>query len=351
MLKGIGEGATYFYHPDHLGSVSVVSNHKGVPYERVEYLPFGEVWIEDVDAATRYIPFRFTSKELDRETGLYYYGARYYEPKVSRWMSADPAGFALVNPMGSDGEPKSSYSVVEAVNWYAYVSNNPVKYVDPRGMREEDPATLAAMANFSNQNIPGYTDVTEKFSDITSQYEESGLDFRIFYNEKKDDYVVAFRGLNPVSGEDWDTALGQALQGKTEGQFDDAKNLVGKLLEQGGIEKSNLTLTGNSLGGGQAGYVGSHLGIKTITFNAAGVHPNNVGLHADMVTNYFMSGDILTTQQEKRPWLPSAIGDQKMVNPTPFDDLIATSLGPVIGGYYLHYIGKMERALEKEKSK
>ena len=134
MLKGIGEGATYFYHPDHLGSVSVVSNHKGVPYERVEYLPFGEVWVEDVDPATRYIPFRFTSKELDRETGLYYYGARYYEPKVSRWMSADPAGFALVNPMGSDGKPKSSYSVIEATNWYSYTSNNPVKYVDPTGM-------------------------------------------------------------------------------------------------------------------------------------------------------------------------------------------------------------------------
>jgi len=89
----------YYYHPDHLGSVSVVSNHRGEPYEKVEYLPFGEVWIEDVDSATRYIPFRFTSKELNRETGLYYYGARYYEPKVSRWMSADPAGFALINPM------------------------------------------------------------------------------------------------------------------------------------------------------------------------------------------------------------------------------------------------------------
>ena len=138
MLKGIGKEATYFYHPDHLGSVSVVSNHKGEPYERVEYLPFGEVWIEDVDPATRYIPFRFTSKELDRETGLYYYGARYYEPKVSRWMSADPAGFALINPN------RGGYSVVEAVNWYSYTSNNPVKYVDPTGMREMEGAGLVA---------------------------------------------------------------------------------------------------------------------------------------------------------------------------------------------------------------
>ena len=134
LLKELEEEVTYLYHPDHLGSVSVVSNHRGLPYERVEYLPFGEVWIEETDPATGYIPFRFTSKELDEETGLYYHGARYYEPTISRWMSADPAGWELINPMGSDGKPKASYSIVEAANWYAYVSHNPVIYVDPTGM-------------------------------------------------------------------------------------------------------------------------------------------------------------------------------------------------------------------------
>jgi len=138
LLKELGEEETYYYHPDHLGSVSVVSNHRGEPYERVEYLPFGEMWIEETDPATSYIPFRFTSKEYDEETGLYYYGARYYEPRLSRWMSADPAGWDLINPMEPDGEggwkPKQSHSVIEATNWYSYVSNNPVKYVDPTGM-------------------------------------------------------------------------------------------------------------------------------------------------------------------------------------------------------------------------
>ena len=131
LLKELEEEVTYLYHPDHLGSVSVVSDQKGLPYERVEYLPFGEVWIEETDPATGYIPFRFT--ELDEETGLYYHGARYYEPTISRWMSADPAGFALSSPMGSDWKPKASYSIIEAANWYAYVSHNPVIYVDPTG--------------------------------------------------------------------------------------------------------------------------------------------------------------------------------------------------------------------------
>jgi len=71
--------------------------------------------------------------EINRR-GLYYYGARYYEPTTSRWMSPDPAGFGLINPTGSDGELRAGYSVIEALNWYAYVSNNPVKYVDPTGM-------------------------------------------------------------------------------------------------------------------------------------------------------------------------------------------------------------------------
>ena len=115
----------------------------GRAYERIEYTPFGEMWLEHQhDANTRgegYIPYRFTSKEWDEETGLYYYGARYLEPKLSRWMSADPAGFGLVNPMEQEEEgkwaPKKDYSVVEGLNWYSYVSNRPIIHRRPNWNR------------------------------------------------------------------------------------------------------------------------------------------------------------------------------------------------------------------------
>jgi|GEM_PF-5831541 len=55
-------------------------------------------------------------------------------------MSADPAGFALINPN------RGGYSVIEATNWYSYVSNNPVKYVDPNGMFEESSSEIQELA-------------------------------------------------------------------------------------------------------------------------------------------------------------------------------------------------------------
>jgi RHS repeat-associated protein len=63
-------------------------------YERYEYTPYGEVWIERENRNVQrneVLPYRFTGKELDEETGLYYYGARYLDPRAGRRLSADPA--------------------------------------------------------------------------------------------------------------------------------------------------------------------------------------------------------------------------------------------------------------------
>ena len=162
---------TYFYHSDHqgcmceqqakrvtsTGSANIITDYEGGIYEHIEYTPYGELWEEQKSDVFDRIPFRFTAKELDDETALYYYGARYIDPRTSRWISIDPAGFDLINPM-KEGKPRNNYYVIEAMNWYSYVSNNPVKYVDPNGLIINKPLTLFTNGNV-NLSADGYSNL------------------------------------------------------------------------------------------------------------------------------------------------------------------------------------------------
>ena len=68
-------GAVYYYHSDHLGSSSIITNASGAQVQHLEYTPYGSIAVnEGTDAAK----FKFTGKELDK-SGLYFYGARYYD--------------------------------------------------------------------------------------------------------------------------------------------------------------------------------------------------------------------------------------------------------------------------------
>ena len=79
----------FWFHPDHLGSSNYITNIEGNVSQHMEYLPFGETLVEE-HLNSNNSPFRFNAKELDEETGNYYYGARYYDPKFSIWISVDP---------------------------------------------------------------------------------------------------------------------------------------------------------------------------------------------------------------------------------------------------------------------
>ena len=133
----------YYYHSDHLGSASLISDYKGDEYQRIEYTPYGETWVEKTsNTGLEYLPYKFTGKEIDEETGLYYYGARYLDPKYSRWISTDPALGEYI-PQASIDEEAKRYNqnlpgmggVFNSVNLqlYHYAGNNPIRYVDPDG--------------------------------------------------------------------------------------------------------------------------------------------------------------------------------------------------------------------------
>jgi len=146
----------YYYHSDHLGSAQFVTDWRGKQYEHIEYTPYGELWIEEVAAGLDKLPFRFTGKEMDEETGLYYYGARYLDPKYSRWLSGDPALSDYIPKAPIDDEAKKHnenlpgmggvYNIVN-MHLYHYAGNNPVKYTDPDGKADNDRISAAVQAN------------------------------------------------------------------------------------------------------------------------------------------------------------------------------------------------------------
>src|SRR5262249_18213639 len=67
-----------------------VTNENSQMVDAIHYFPFGEVWLEEVPASLP-VDYFFTAKELDQETGFYDFGARYLDPRFSKWMTADPA--------------------------------------------------------------------------------------------------------------------------------------------------------------------------------------------------------------------------------------------------------------------
>ena len=105
----------YFYHSDHLGSSSLITDGTGALVQHIEYVPFGETFIDERNGNWS-TPYLFNGKEKDEETGLHYYGARYYDSRLGVWLSVDPLA-----------EKYPGYSS------YVYCLNNPILYIDPDG--------------------------------------------------------------------------------------------------------------------------------------------------------------------------------------------------------------------------
>ena len=105
----------FWYHPDYLGNVDLVTERDGKTYEFFTYNPWGEEMRQyNANTFSFSSPYRFNAKEKDPETGLHYYGARYYQSKLSAWLSVDPLAHETYEP-------------------YIYTGNNPINAVDPDG--------------------------------------------------------------------------------------------------------------------------------------------------------------------------------------------------------------------------
>ena len=102
---------TRYYHADGLGSIVGATDASGAMVETRSYDVFG-----NLETGT-HSGYAFTGREWDAETGLYYYRARYYDPKIGRFISEDPIGLA------------------GGINAYTYVANRPSVFTDPSGLK------------------------------------------------------------------------------------------------------------------------------------------------------------------------------------------------------------------------
>jgi RHS repeat-associated protein len=123
--RDYGTGATYWTQTDHLGSVESLTDAAGTVVERYSYGSFGRLSVLAPDFSPRasapLIPFTYTGREWEPEVGMYFFRARFMDPRLGRFISQDPLGVAA-----------------SGLNLQAYVDNNPVGYTDPLGLEKSD---------------------------------------------------------------------------------------------------------------------------------------------------------------------------------------------------------------------
>lgn len=124
---GFASEQVFFYHTDPAGTPLSMTDSTGTVVWKADYKPFGE---EYAVTGTAVNDKRFVGKEKDEETGLSYFGARYEDAKIGRFIAVDPV--RVVEPATSKTNEKILLNP-QRLNFYSYGLNNPYRYIDPDG--------------------------------------------------------------------------------------------------------------------------------------------------------------------------------------------------------------------------
>jgi len=161
---------TFFYHSDHLGSTSYITDDHANITQYDAYLPYGELLVDEHSSSEK-LPYKFNGKQFDEETGLYYYGARYMDPKISMWLGVDPLMEKYPNVTG-----------------YCYTMDNPIKFIDPNGKEtyviKNKTGTYTVVGGILNNNRGIYIASKDKSGKYTIKGEMIGISTSTttFYN-------------------------------------------------------------------------------------------------------------------------------------------------------------------------
>jgi RHS repeat-associated protein len=153
-----------YLHNNHLGATELATDAKGKPVWQAKYSPFGKLMpAVALNQPTFELNLRLPGQYADKETGLYYNDHRYYDPARGRYLTPDPLGLR------------------GGWNSYAYVNDNPLKYIDPRGLvlfafdgsgnDRHDPAQFSNVVNFLNL----YQDEKFYITGVGTKDEETGI--------------------------------------------------------------------------------------------------------------------------------------------------------------------------------
>jgi len=160
ILTMVRSGQTYYYHQNALWSVEAITDSSGTPVERYAYDAYGLVTVTS-GTGTATAPnawgtphsaignsWMFTGRQVDEETGLYYYRARYYDPAKGRFLQRDPMEY------------------VDGMNLYEYVRSNPLKVSDSLGLKKccVDTFTVAFVDRWDWRTIRGRQTISFRFN-------------------------------------------------------------------------------------------------------------------------------------------------------------------------------------------
>jgi RHS repeat-associated protein len=206
----------YFYHKDHLGSSTQITDLNADVIHHIEYMPYGENFFEKRSHwATRY---KFNAKEKDEETGLYYYGARYYTPEISVWLSVDPM---------SDKYPGTSP--------FMYCAGNPVILVDPDGQDwfETTNEDGSKSVKWNKSSDASFRDKSGNWVNIGTNYTQNiGDGVSINYTQNEATSLTE----NVLTIDDWLSQRKHDGSGNKDGVEGNCFVQAGKMVEASGAE-------------------------------------------------------------------------------------------------------------------
>ena len=139
---------TFFYHSDHLGSTSYITDEHANITQYDAYLPYGELLVDE-HSSSEDLPYKFNGKQFDEETGLYYYGARCMNPKTSLWYGVDPLAEKYVS-----------------ISPYSYCKSSPMNYIDEKGLYPKGIVTI----HYERSIVTTAPSITGATMNVPTQY-------------------------------------------------------------------------------------------------------------------------------------------------------------------------------------